>query len=126
MKKFIRLKQLIVVFALMLPVTWGGATSIHSIDGYSAIQIKEAHVSGTPRGSTIQASITGHYLTVTYTQGIGTVTMELDKVNGPNIFSFQAVTPDSFGFYLNQTGDYIITFTLANGDEYYGEFTITD
>ena len=28
--------------------------------------------------------------------------------------------------YLPQTGDYIITFTLANGDEYYGEFTVTD
>lgn len=24
------------------------------------------------------------------------------------------------------TGDYIITFTLPNGDEYYGEFTVSD
>ena len=23
-------------------------------------------------------------------------------------------------------GDYIVTFTLPNGDEYYGEFTVTD
>ena len=84
------------------------------------------YVSSAPKGSTIQASIDGHYLTVTYTQDIGTVTMELDKVNGPVIFSFQTLTPDSYGFYLNQTGDYVITFTLSNGDEYYGEFTVTD
>ncbi len=88
--------------------------------------IERASHGGSERGSTIQASIDGHYLTVTFTQDIGTLTMELDKASGPVIFSFQAVTPDSFGFYLNQTGDYIITFTLANGDEYYGEFTITD
>ncbi len=126
MQKFIRFKQLIVVFAMMFPVTWCGANLIHSIDGYSAIQIKEAHVTSIPKGNTIQASIDGHYLMMTFTQDIGAVTMELDKVSGPVIFSFQAVTPDSFGFYLNQTGDYIITFTLSNGDEYYGEFTVTN
>jgi hypothetical protein len=53
--------------------------------------------------------------------------MELEKVSGPVIFNYPTVpTPDSYQFYLNQTGDYIITFTLSNGDEYYGEFTITD
>lgn len=126
MKKLIKFKRLILLLVLALPAAWCGATINHSIDGYSAIQIKEMYVSSAPKGSTIQASITGHYLTVTYTQDIGTVTMELDKVNGPNIFGFQTVTPESFGFYLPQTGDYILTFTLSNGDEYYGEFTITN
>lgn len=126
MKKLIKFKRLILLLVLALPAAWCGATINHSIDGYSAIQIKEMYVSSAPKGTAIQASIDGHYLTVTFTQDIGAVTMELDKVEGPVIFSFQTTTPESYEFQLNQTGDYIITFTLSNGDEYYGEFTITD
>ena len=127
MQKLNKLKQFIMLLVLTLPVAWCSATIIHSTDGYSAIQIKEAHVTSTPRGSTIQASIDGHYLSVTFTQDIGYITMELDKVSGPMIFSYPPVqTPDSFQFYISQTGDYIITFTLSNGDEYYGEFSVTN
>ena len=109
-----------------MSVLWCGATTIVSTDGYSAIQIIESNVQSIPKGNTIQASINGHYLTVTFTQYIGNVTMELDRVSGAMLFCYQVQTPDSFQFYLSQTGDYIITFTLANGDEYYGEFTVTD
>jgi hypothetical protein len=28
--------------------------------------------------------------------------------------------------HIPLAGDYIVTFTLPNGDEYYGEFTVTD
>lgn len=124
--KHLNIKQFALLLGLLLAALWCGANDNRMMAGYSTILIKEANVQSTPKGNTIQASIDGHYLTVTFTQDIGTLTMELDMASGPVIFSFQAVTPDSFGFYLNQTGDYIITFTLANGDEYYGEFTITD
>ena len=126
MQKHLDLKQVVLLLVLLIPAVWCGARGTILVDGYSQINVHEGNVHGAPRGNTIQASINGHYLTVTYTQDIGTVTMELDKVNGPNIFGFQTVTPESFGFYLNQTGDYIITFTLPNGDEYYGEFTVTN
>ena len=89
--------------------------------------IERASHGGSEKGTTIQASIDGHWLSVTFTQNIGTLTMELEKVSGAVIFNYPTVpTPDSYQFYLNQTGDYIITFTLSNGDEYYGEFTVTD
>jgi hypothetical protein len=67
MQKLIKFKQFIMLLTLMLPVAWCGASIIQSIDGYSAIQIKETYVSSTPKGSTIQASIDGHYLTVIFT-----------------------------------------------------------
>ena len=124
--KHLNIKQFALLLGLLLSALWCGANDNRMMAGYSTILIKEANVQSTPKGNTIQASIDGHWLTVTYTQDIGTVTMELDKVNGPVIFSFQTLTPDSYGFYLNQTGDYVITFTLSNGDEYYGEFTVTD
>lgn len=126
MKKTIKFKRLVLLLVLALPAVWCGATIIHSTDGYSAIQINEANVQSAPKGSTIQASINGHYLTVTFTQDIGTLTMELDKASGPMVFSYPVITPDSYQFYLPLTGNYIITFTLSNGDEYYGEFTVTN
>ena len=125
MQKY-NLKIIAMLLGLLLPTIGYQAKEINVKDGNSPIVVKEAHVSSTPKGSTIQAYIDGHFLTVTFTQDIGTVTIELDKVSGPVILSYQVQTPDCYQYYLPQTGDYIITFTLSNGDEYYGEFTITD
>ena len=127
MLKFKNLTHILLLLVTMTSALWCNATTIISTDGYSAIQINDTYVNGTPKGNTIQASIDGHWLSVTFTQNIGTLAMELEKVSGAVIFNYSAVpTPDSYQFYLNQTGDYIITFTLSNGDEYYGEFTVTD
>ncbi len=115
------------LLGLLLPTIEYQAKEINLTDGGNPIVINESCVQSTPRGSTIQASINGHYLMVNFTQNIGNVTMELDVASGPMLFNYPSVqTPDSYQFYLNQTGDYIITFTLSNGDEYYGEFTVTD
>ena len=123
----VNLKMFLLLLGMILPITFYKANAFCLLDGLHPIQTKEAHVSGTPRGSTIQASIDGHWLSVTFTQDIGTLAMELEKVSGAVIFDYSTVpTPDSYQFYLNQTGDYVITFTLSNGDEYYGEFTVTD
>ena len=120
-------KILLLIIGLILPTTCYKASASSILDGLHPIQIHEAQVESTPKGSSIQVSLDGHWLTVTFTQDIGTVTMELDMASGPMIFNYPSVgTPDSFQFYLPLTGDYIITFNLSNGDEYYGEFTITD
>lgn len=121
-------KQFVLLLGLLLLSAWCSANiAAKIVEQSSPISIKTGSVQGTPRGYTIQASIDGHYLTVTFTQDIGYVEMELNKVSGPMIFNYPSVeTPDSLEFYINQTGDYIITFTLSNGDEYYGEFTVTN
>ena len=111
---------------LLFPPLWCGANENRIIDGQSTIFIRNGHVQGTPKGTTIQASIDGHYLTVTFTQNIGNVTMELDQSSGAIIFCNLVATTDCCQYYLPLTGDYILTFTLANGDEYYGEFSVTD
>jgi hypothetical protein len=119
-------KTLVLILGLVLPTVWCMANISGSLNEPHPIYIIESNVQGVPRGSTIQASINGHYLTVTFTQYIGNVTMELDQSSGAMIFCNQVATPDCCQYYLPLTGDYILTFTLSNGDEYYGEFSITD
>ena len=121
-----KFKQFALLLALMLPTAWCSANGTAFTDGVGHITIKEAHVEGTPRSSTIQASIDGHTLTVMFTENIGQVAIEVFKVTGGAVETFWIQTPDGLQTYIPLAGDYVITFTLSNGDEYYGEFTVTD
>ena len=75
------LKIIVMLFGLLLPTTGQHAKGISLTDGGNPIVINEINVESVPRGSAIHASIDGHYLSVTFTQDIGYVTMELDKVS---------------------------------------------
>ncbi|MBR0539961.1 MAG: DUF3244 domain-containing protein [Bacteroidales bacterium] len=122
-----KVTKLIMLFGMLLPTIWCGANDASFMDGYTHIVIKEAgSVQGTPRGNTIEASINGHTLTIVFTQNIGHVTVEVATDTGTPVDSQSLATPDSAQFYITATGDYVFTVTLPNGDEYYGEFTVTD
>ena len=120
------IKQFVLLLGFMLPAAWCGANAAYSADGYSHIAVKENHVQNAPKGHTIKASINGHTLTVMFTENIGQVAIEVFKVTGGAVETFWIQTPDGLQTYIPLAGDYIITFTLSNGDEYYGEFTVTD
>jgi hypothetical protein len=121
-----KIKQLILLLGLMLPAAWCGAICTFSFDDYSHIAVKERIVQGAPKGSTIQASINGHMLTVVFTENLGQVAVEVTTALGGNVECLSITTPNGLQIYIPNTGDYIVTFTLPNGDEYYGEFTVTD
>ena len=95
-------------------------------DEYSHINVKESHVQEAPRGYAIQASIYGHTLTVVFTENLGQVAVEISTDTGLAIDCASTVTPNGLQFYIPNVGNYVVTFTLSNGDEYYGEFTVTD
>jgi hypothetical protein len=122
-KKF---KQFILLLGLLLPAVWCSAAHINNIDGYSHIVIKATNVQGIPKGSSIQASINDHMLTVVFTENLGQVAVEVTTAMGGAVECLSITTPNGLQIYIPNTGDYIITFTLPNGDEYYGEFTVTD
>ena len=102
------------------------ASSSYLSDGNNQVAIKASSVQGVPRTNSILAYIDGHSLTVTFTENLGTVQVDVTTAMGDRVDYTPIWTPDSFTTYLASTGSYVVTITLPNGDEYYGEFDVTD
>ncbi len=124
--KSVKTKQFMLMLAFMFSVAWSGSASTTANDGPSYIVIKESTVQGNPRTSSIEATINGHTLTVTFLENLGDVQVEITTATGGTVDYGHIWTPDSYIAYITNTGDYIVTITLGNGDEYYGEFEVTD
>lgn len=81
---------------------------------------------GVEKGNSILPILNGHILTVVFTENLGEVAVEITSTTGGNVQVDSCLTPNGLMFYIPFAGNYIINFTLPNGDEYYGEFTVTD
>jgi hypothetical protein len=90
------------------------------------VVIKAGAAVSSPKTSSIQATIDGHSLTVVFLENLGTVHIEVTDLNGGAVALTDLYTPNGYIAYIYNTGSYIVTFTLTNGDEYYGEFDVTD
>ena len=123
--QFQKFKRIILLFSLLSTV-WYGTYAAQLNDRHSNISVKSAQVHGAPKDYAIQASIDGHTLTVVFTENLGQVTVEVSRVGGGETQVESTPTPNGVLFYIYDTGSYIVTFTLPNGDEYYGEFEVTD
>ena len=122
----LKIKHFILLLGFILPATWCGANGTNTTDGLSHILINEAHVQGNPKTSSIQATIDGHYLSVVFLENLGQVTVEVSSNTVGEIETQSTPTPNGVIIYIPTAGSYIVTFTLANGDVYYGEFEVTD
>ena len=121
-----KIRQFVLLLGLILPAAMCMASDGHSKEGYDPIVVKEAHVGDIPRSATIQASISGHTLTVMFSENLGQVAVEISTASGTVVQCLSVLTPNGMQCYIPTAGDYVVTFTLSNGDEYYGEFTVTD
>ena len=123
-----KVKVLLMFLGLFLPTTWYGVYGTESVysDGYSHIIIQQAQVQGIPKGDAIEATINGHVLSVVFTENLGQVSIELSSVIEGEVDYAIINTPNGINFIITYTGSYIVTFTLENGDTYYGEFEVTD
>lgn len=115
--------KILPLIIFLLPTIW--CLSANSIL-YGTVIVKNGNVQSIPRGSTIQATIYGHTLTVVFTENLGQVAIEVSTVSGTSVHFTSTLTPNGVQCFIPNTGDYTVTFTLPNGDEYYGEFTVTD
>ena len=115
-----------VLIGFLLLMTWGIASADNLKGEHSHIQVKEKKVQGMPKGSSIQATIDGHYLTVVFLENLGQVNIVITDAYDNEIRVESTPTPTGVNIYISNTGSYVVTFTLPNGDEYYGEFEVTD
>ena len=76
------------------------------------------------RSNTILPILDGHVLSLVFTENLGLVSIEVTTVNGSSVETTSIYTPNSVNIYIPNTGNYLVTFTLFNGDEYYGEFEV--
>ena len=95
-------------------------------DGTPIDVIGKTVYGGSEKGNSILATLNSHILMVVFTENLGEVVVEISTATGGYVQTDSCLTPNGLQFYIPLAGDYIVNFTLPNGDEYYGEFTVTD
>lgn len=95
-------------------------------DGVTVDVIEYSGCTEPSRGHSIIPTINGHVLSVTFTENMGQVSVEVATAAGASVQCLSVFTPNGLQVYIPNAGDYIVTFTLPNGDVYAGEFTVTD
>lgn len=99
-------------------------TENKKVDGIT-IDVKEkAGYGGLDKSNTITSIINGHVLTVLFSENLGQVSVEVSTVSGASVQCLSVLTPNGLQVYIPNAGNYIVTFTLSNGNEYYGEFEV--
>lgn len=93
-------------------------------DDSKVIIIKKSHVQLAPKTASINATINGHALSVIFTENLGIIHIEITDTNGIAVDLTDMYTPSGYNAYIHYAGSYVVTFTLGNGDEYYGEFDV--
>lgn len=83
-------------------------------------------VSSSDKSSSINPIINGNVLAVVFFENLGQVSVEVSTVSGASVQCLSVPTPNGLQVYIPNDGNYIVTFTLSNGDVYAGEFTVID
>jgi hypothetical protein len=122
--------KLILMFCLVLSASLcyahDAAKTEKKKDNVPIQLIESSSLSSSDKSGAIIATINGHMMTISFTENLGQVAVEVTTALGGNVECLSITTPNGLQIYIPNTGDYIVTFTLPNGDEYYGEFTVTD
>ena len=118
-------KRIILIVCMLGAIGLSNANNLVSRDELTVLA-KKSGDEKTNIAESISADINGHSLTVAFLQNIGQVSIEIANVFGVTLNIEATDTPSGYMYYIPLTGNYTVTFTLENGDEYYGEFEITD
>lgn len=126
-----KVTKLVLMFCLVLSGAFcyanGAArTENEKRDGTPILTIAKVQHGGTDKSGSILPSIYDNVLSVVFTEYLGQVTVEVSTTTGMSVEFTSVLTPNGLLVYIPNAGNYIVTFTLENGDEYYGEFTVTD
>ena len=115
------LKKIIFSIFVLLIIGMNYASNSYYED---KISIMASNTVGNDKSSSISASINGHSLSVVFTENLGQVSIEVSYASGGEVETSSIYTPSGVIIYIPYSGSYVVTFTLPNGDEYYGEFEV--
>ena len=124
----VKFKTLFLVVGLLLSTSFCHANNSKEdvADGSPIIIVKTNNYGGADKSSSIIASINGHYLTVAFTESLGEVSIEVQNTSGIPLDVSIMDTPSGRQIYIPLAGSYILIIKLENGDEYHGNFEVTD
>ena len=94
--------------------------------GITIGMIERSSQSHSDKSGSIIPYINGHMLSVVFCENLGQVYAEVTTITGTVVDFTSVLTPNGLQVYISNAGNYIVTFTLSNGDVYAGEFTVTD
>ena len=126
-----RLKEMILMLCLILSGALCHAHGEARIEkeqgeGIPIEIIESGSCTGPSRGNAIIPTLNGHVLSVVFNENLGQVSVEVSTAAGATVECLSVLTPNGLQVYIPNAGDYIVTFTLSNGDVYAGEFTVSD
>ena len=93
-------------------------------DETPSIAIIKTNCGGIDKSGSIVPSIYDHVLSIMFSENLGQVAVEVSTSSGTQVDCLSVLTPNGLQVYIPNAGNYIVTFTLSNGDEYYGEFEV--
>lgn len=123
-----KFKIILLLLGIILPTAFSFANSglTTEKDGVGAIVINKSDNNGPDRSSSISASIDGHNLTVNFLSNLGHVEIKITDATGVTLEIDHTETPAGYLYYIPSVGHYVVVITFSDGDEYYGEFDVTD
>ena len=119
------LKKITILICMLVTIGLSCANNFISTDGLT-IQSSNCGEERTDVLASIIASINGHTLTVSFLSNIGQVTVKVLDENNLTLDLLTTPTPTGYLYYIPNAGRYTVVFTFADGDEYYGEFEVTE
>ena len=125
-----KIAKLVLMLSLVLSGTLCYAIGVARTENVKGdgdiLTILKAQHGGADKSGCILPSINDHVLSVVFSENLGQITVEVSTTTGASVHYTSVLTPYGLQIYIPNAGDYVVTFTLSNGDEYYGEFTVTD
>ena len=94
--------------------------------GITIGMIEKSSQSHSDKSGSIIPYINGHMLSVVFCENLGQIYAEVTTITGTVVDFTSVLTPNGLQVYISNAGNYIVTFTFSDGDEYYGDFTVMD
>lgn len=116
-------KKLFLIICLLGALDMSLASNLIINDG---VTIRASYENGNDKSSSISASIDGHNLTINFLSNLGHVEIKITDATGVTLEIDHTETPAGYLYYIPSVGHYVVVITLSDGDEYYGEFDVTD